>query len=289
MKGLLKFIFAEIFYNGHFQTWGSLAILISAGQLLNIKITWDLLLIIYIAFYFIYLNDRYQSIEVDSLTNPARSRHIRRIYKFIPYILVLSMVALLVLLYFFGNIYADIFIVLLLIFGFLYPLYFKKLTKKIICFKNFYVASVFSILILLPNIYYLAPLNRADIFILSCMLLFTFLRGMMMQFFLDLKDLDGDKNEGLLTLGVLYGKEKVYNLINAINLFTSLAFPVLYFIFPSLHLTESILFLVVLAAWNFYFFNLAKKGNYFGFVLGSGEFIYWPVIVFLGEIIMRII
>ena len=66
----LKFIFNEIFYNGHFQTWGSLAIVISSGQLLNIKITWDLLLVVYLSFYLLYLHDRYRSLEVDFLTNP---------------------------------------------------------------------------------------------------------------------------------------------------------------------------------------------------------------------------
>jgi 4-hydroxybenzoate polyprenyltransferase len=287
MKKVFKFIFEEIFYNGHFQTWGSLAIIISTGQILNIKITWDLLAIVYLLFYFVYLNDRYQTLEIDSLTNVTRSAHVKKIYKYIPLILASILILLAFMLFVFSNLYASIFIIFSVPLGFLYPTHFKKLTKKIPCFKNFYVSILFSILIILPNIYYLKPLNKIEFFVLFSMFSFTFLRGVMMQLFLDLKDVEGDKKEGLLTMGVLYGREKVYNIINVLNLFTSLAFPVFYFIFPSLNLPSSVLFLTILAVWNSYFFNLAKKGNYFGFVLGSGEFIYWPVFVFLGKIIFN--
>jgi|YelNatPaOPRAMG01_1025707.scaffolds.fasta_scaffold07453_9 4-hydroxybenzoate polyprenyltransferase len=287
MITFFKFLFNEIFYNGHFQTWGSLAIVIFSGQLLNIKITWDLLLIVYLSFYLIYLHDRYRSLEVDFLTNPIRSKHIKSIYKYIPSILIIGLLILISLLYYFSNIYAAIFIILVTIFGFLYPLYFKGLTKKIIAFKNFYVSLVFSLLVILPNIYYQISLTRTTLLILLLLFIFTLLRGLMMQFFLDLKDIEGDKKEGLLTLGIVLGKEKVFKIINVINLFTSLSLPILYIAMPSLSLHPSILFLVFLAIWNFYFFSLAKNGNFFGFILGSGEFIYWPLFVYIGELILK--
>lgn len=283
MKFFWKFIYNEIFYNGHFQTWGSLAIIVSAGQLLETKITWDLFLITYAAFYLIYLNDRYLSLEVDSLTNIERSRHIKKIYKFIPFMLVLGIVLLFFLLYFFGSLYSFLFVSAMVVFGFLYPVFFKNLTKKIPCFKNFYVASVFSILILLPAVYYGQRLEAQGLAILSLMLVFTFLRGVMMQFFLDLKDIKGDKAQGLLTMGILIGEKKTYILLHIINLLTSLSFPALYFLAPNLALPPSILFLAALALWNSFFFEIARRGNFFGFVLGSGEFIYWPLFVYLGQ------
>jgi len=285
LKNILSFFYEEIFYNGHFQTWGSLAIVISAGQILNIKITWDLLLIVYLSFYLLYLHDRYKSLDVDSLTNARRSHHVKIILKYIPYILIIGLLTLLYSLFYFSNLYASIFILAVTILGFLYPIYFKDLTKKIIAFKNFYVSLVFAILILLPNIYYQKSINIISLSMIVLMIFFTFLRGLMMQFFLDLKDIEGDKHQGLMTLGVLWGKEKVFKLIYLINLFTSLSLPALYFIFPSI-LHPSFLFLAFLAIWNFYFFKLAEKGNFFGFVLGSGEFIYWPIFVYMGELIL---
>lgn len=284
-KNIFKFLYNEIFYNGHFQTWGSLAIVISAGQLLGITITWDLIVITYLSFYLLYLHDRYRSVEIDSLTNLRRSQHIKRIYKYIPPTLLVGSALLLILIYIFGNFYSFVFIIVVTIFGFLYPIYFKGLTKKIIGFKNFYVALVFSLLVILPNIYYEVPLNNTSLSIVVLMFIFTFLRGLMMQFFLDLKDLKGDRQEGLLTLGVVLGQKKVFKIINIMNLFTSLSLPVLYFLMPGL-LPSSVLFLVLLAAWNFYFFNLVEREIFFGFVLGSGEFIYWPLFVYIGQLIL---
>lgn len=284
---ILKFLINEIFYNGHFQTWGSLAIVISSGQLLNIKIGWDLLLIVYLSFYLLYLHDRYRYLEIDFLTNPTRSHHVKKIYKYIPSILIIGLLVLISLLYYFSNIYAAIFVLLITVFGFLYPLYFKGLTKKIIAFKNFYVTLVFSLLTVLPVIYYEFSLTKTALIILFLIFIFTFLRGLMMQFFLDLKDIEGDKKENLLTLGIILGKEKVFKIINIMNLFTSLFLPFLYFTAPSLGLHSSILFVAFLMPWNFYFFNLARKGNFLGFVFGSGEFIYWPLFVYIGELILK--
>lgn len=286
-KKIFDFLWVEFLYNGHFQTLGSLAIVISAGQLLNIKIGWDLLAIIYLSFYLLYLHDRFQCLEIDSLTNPVRSRHIKNIFEYIPVILFLGLSALLFLLYYFSNLQAGIFIVLITVFGFLYPLYFKNLTKKIPAFKNIYVSSVFSLLTVLPVVYYDFSLTRTALLILALIFVFTLLRGLMMQFFLDLKDIEGDRKERLLTLSVLWGKEKVFILINAMNLLTSLSLPILYFLIPAKIFPSSVLFLVLLALWNFYFFNLAKRGNYFGFVLGSGEFIYWPLFVYIGEVFIK--
>lgn len=283
---ILKFIFNEIFYNGHFQTWGSLAIVISAGQLLNIKLTWDILTIVYLSFYLLYLHDRYRSIEIDSLTNPKRSEHVKSIYRYIPTIIGVGLLLLLAMLLYYGNIFSLIFMACVTVFGFLYPLYFKPLTKRITAFKNFYVSSVFSALVVLPNIYYDISLTETTLVILVILLVFTFLRGVMMQFFLDLKDIEGDKKEGLRTLGILWGKEGVYKIINIMNLVTSLSLPILYFTNPSLMLPPAVLFLVLLTVWNFYFFRLGKNGNYAGFILGSGEFIYWPLFVFIGKIIL---
>jgi len=286
MKKAFKFLFTEIFYNGHFQTWGSLAIVVSSAQLLNIKLTWDIFAVVYLSFYLLYLHDRYRSVEIDSLTNPKRSQHIKKIYNYIPRLIAMGCVVLIFLLYVYVNIFASIFIILVTIFGFLYPIYFKNLTKKVVAFKNFYVSSVFSLLVILPNIYYKIPANNTALLILAILLIFTFLRGVMMQFFLDLKDIEGDKKEGLKTLGVLIGKERVFAIIYGMNLLTSLFLPLLYLVSPLQLLPSSVLFLILLAFWNFYFFNLAKKGNFTGFVLGSGEFIYWPLFVFMGEMII---
>lgn len=281
-----RFAYDEIVYNGHLQTWGVLALVILSGQLLGIPIRPGELLIVYILFYLIYLNDRYQCVDLDTLTNARRSQHLRKIYQYVPTILTVGFVILLALLYVFSNVYAVAFAATVAVGGFLYPVYFKKYTKKIIAFKDFYVALVFSLMIVFPNFYYRIPLDKKTAAPALLLALFVFLRGIMMQFFLDLKDIDGDRMEGLRTLGVIWGREHTFALIRGLNLATCLALPVAYLLYPSL-LPLSALFLALAALGDIYFFMLAAKGNPVGFILASGEFVYWPVLVYLGQMVVR--
>lgn len=55
IEKILKFIWNEFIYGGHLPSLGAAAIVLFSGILLNIKITWDCLLITYFIFYLIYL------------------------------------------------------------------------------------------------------------------------------------------------------------------------------------------------------------------------------------------
>lgn len=284
-KKIIKFLFIEIFYNGHFQIFGSLAILIFVSQISNFKITWDLLVIIYLAFYFIYLHDRYKGLSIDILTNPTRVQHLKGFYNYIPFILGINLLTLIVMLSQFANFYSLVFILLIVILGFLYPLYFKKLTKKLPLFKNFYVALVFSILVFLPFIYYSIPFNQKLWLLTVFVAIFIFLRGLMMQFFLDLKDIEGDRKENLLTLAVLKGRENVFKILKKIIIITPLFLPILFFIFPTIF-PKSVSFLLFLIPINFYYLHLVKNHRFFGFILASGEFIPLPILIYVGNLLL---
>lgn len=273
-------ILKEFFYNGHFQIWGSLAIVVFAGQLLEAKINFILFPALYALFYFIYFNDRCFGIKSDEDGNKERTSHIKKICPYKKTIFLICGIIILLSLYFLQDIYTAFFIFLILFFGFLYPIYFKPLTKKILCFKNFYVAFVFAFLVfLLKDFSFLAVLIAIVIFF----------RALMMQFFLDLKDIESDKKQGLKTLGVLYKRKKVYNLISWLNFLTALTLPVLYFLFPSLGLPASILFLVILIPFDYFLLKIAMRGNYFAFVLEGGEFIFWTLCVCIGKLILNFI
>lgn len=285
LKKIYKFIFTEIVYNGHLQTVGSLAIAIFAAQLLNIKISWDFLSILYLAFYIIYTNDRYRGMKTDVLTNSTRTQHVKSFARFIPYLLIASVIVLAMLLYRYSTGNAAIFISAITFFGFLYPIYFKNLTKKIPLFKNFYVSFVFTLLVLSPVIYYSIPLSNM-IPTVSIIMLFAFSRGFMMQIFLDLKDIESDKGEGLKTLGTLIGKEKVYKILTVVNIVTALFLPIIYFMKPQL-VSSSVLPILLLIPFAEYYFYLAKNQRFQGFIIGSSEFIPWPILIYLGELIKR--
>ena len=288
MRKLAKFLFVEIFYNGHFQTLGSLAIIVIAGDFLNIKITWDLIIISYLSFYLIYLHDRYRGIKSDFATNPVRSKHISSFYKYVPFIMIAISFILIIFILIFSNANAAVFIFLMVLFGLLYPIYFKNLTKKIPIFKNFYVASVFTLLVFLPPIYYSNQSfwQNSNLLIAAVSLsLFILIRGLMMQIFLDLKDLESDKKEGLLTLGALWGKEKTIKLLKALIIITPFFMPLLFVVFPHI-LIKSSMFLIFLIPINYYYLHLIKKGKAMGFILESGEFIPWLILIYIAKLII---
>lgn len=278
---IIRFIINETLYIGHLQILGSLAIIIFAAQIQNINIDFDLLLIIYLTFYFIYLHDRYRGLIIDSSTNIVRTEHIRIYYFYIPFILVFTLLVILILIYLFSNIYSSVFILLMLTFGFLYPLYFKRITKKIFLFKNFYVALVLTSLVVLPGVYYPEQLSSDRISIIIVML-FIFVRSLKMQFFLDLKDVDTDRMELLLTLPVLWGKDRTCKLLKVLIITSLLSLPIIYIIIPDLF-SESVLFLLLLIPLNFYTLYLFKKRSFTAFIMESGEFIAYPVLVYIGN------
>ncbi len=287
MKRTLSLIWKEFIYGGHLQCLGVLGIVYVSSFLLDIKISWEILLLAYLIFYPIYINDRLRWIELDESTNLERTKHLKGYLPLAPKIISFSVLALAVLLIYIGNLKLAVFSFALLLLGFLYPFYFKNLTKKIVAFKNFYVAAFFTIITLLPIIYHPQPMATSSIILLTSLMLLIFSKTVLMQIFLDCKDIDNDKSLGLLTIPALIGKEKTLAFLKIGSAFVTILilFISIFFIrdFP---LQMLMLFLVV--PFNFYSYNLARKQNYFGYILASGEFLLWPILILMAEITMTI-
>ncbi len=282
----MKLIWNEFIYGGHFQSLGAASIVFASAILLNIKVTWNCLFVAYLIFYPLYLYNRFKEIEIDYLTNPRRTEYLKTYIDRTPIILFLVIILIGSLIYF-SNLLALILSLFLVFFGLLYSVIFKKFTRKIALFKNFYVSAFFASLVFFPVIYYSYPLTRVLIVSTSIFTLFVYLKAFMMQILLDLKDLESDKKEGLLTFPVIFGREKTFNALKIISILFTLPIPIissLYFdIFP-----KSILMLLLTIPFNFYCFEKAREQNYFGYILSSGEFILWSILILIGEAIIMI-
>lgn len=281
---IFKFLITEVIYNGHLQTIGAIAIAIFSAQIFKISISWDFLVVLYLLFYFIMLNDRYRDRNTDSLTNKIRTQHLKSLSRFITYILLFSSIILFLMLYLYSSISGIIIILSIMTLGILYPIYFKKLTRKIPLFKNLSISLVVIMIVLSPFFYYPNTFNQDSFYLVYFILIFSSSRAMMMQIFLDLKDIDIDKKENLKTLGVILGKERALKILGIMNVLTVLFLFTPYFINPNL-IPESILPLILLVPFSFYYFHLARNGRFSGYILGSGEFIPWPLLIYLGELI----
>ncbi len=266
LKKIFKFIIVEFLYNGHLQSLGAVCVVFFSSLLFDIHCNFFEYLSIYLVFYLIYLYNRYKEKEHDSLTNKIRTQHISLISRYIKLIFI-SIFLFLVFLLIQENNYKLIGILsIIFIFGILYTIFFKNLTKKFLAFKNFYVASVFSLLVFYPFI-----INNVSVDIWVWVIaLFIFLRAFKMQIILDLKDIVSDSQIGILSFGVVFGKKKTIKLILIINFLTLSLIPFL---------------LVHKFAWGIYllcfcllfdglYYYFLQKNSKSAFLLAGGEFIF---------------
>ena len=284
IKKIVKFLWEEFIYGGHLLSLGAVSIVFTSAILLDINITWDCLAIVYLAIYSIYLYNRFEEIEKDFLTNPERTVHIRKYYKKIPLIIVCAIIILIGLLLYFGNTKILFFSIFLLIIGFLYGAFFKKITKKIIGFKNFFVALMWASLILFLAFYYSYDISNLSLLLI---LIFIFLRCFMGTSFYDIKDIQIDKKEKLLNLSTILKRKTFFLLLILINILSSV--PILIGIYFGLLPFFSItLFFVVLT--SFYFLKIIKNKEkniaYLSEIFIGSEKISWSFFILLGKFLL---
>ena len=264
------------------QSLGAASIIFTSAILLNIEITWDILWVIYLLFYSFYLYNRFKEIDIDYPTNPERTKHLKTYIRQMPIIFIAVISILMASLIYFSNLKAILLTLLLLFFGLLYTDIFKKFTKKIPLFKNFYIASFFPLSVIFLPVYYSYSVS---ILIMggAMFMMFVFLKALMMQLLLDFKDAETDKKAGLRTLSVIWEEEKLFYFLKALTLLTALPIIIaLYFgIFP---LFSTLLFLTI--PFNFYCFYLARKKNYTAYILAGGEFLLWSILISIGKAII---
>jgi len=282
IEKILTFIWREFIYGGHLQSLGAVSIVFISAFLCGLKVTWDCLFATYLLFYPLYLYNRFKEIHRDYLTNPQRTLHFKKYLKWMPKILWIAIFSLIVILLYFSNIYAFVFGLLLLIFGLLYTVVFKDLTRKFFLFKNFYVSLFFAALIPFFFLYY--SYNFFDFkFTLLFFGLFVFIKSFLMQVFFDVKDIESDKRENLLTLPVILGRENAFKFLYLFNLLVVIPFIIIGVIFK----IAPYIFLVFLFSipFNFLCYRLAREQKYSGYILESGEFILWLLLIFLTRFI----
>lgn len=260
---------------------GAASIVFTASVLLDIKITLDFLAISYLITYIAYSYNKLAEIKTDLLTNPSRTKHIKKSAKAIPFSILFSFIIIVALLLLFGNLNSIVFVLFMVIGSLLYTIYFKHLTKVIVGFKSFYVSFFWASLILLLVFYYNSPINLAVSFIF----LFIFLRFIVSTVFFDIKDIDSDKLERLKTLPVYLGRDKVIIFMHIGNIFSF--FPIILGFYMGLFPLSS-LFLLLFSIYTFYYIVSLEKVNIniqrLSYMIVDGEYLLWGVVIFLFEI-----
>ena len=282
IEKIVNSIWNEFVYGGHLLSFGAVSIVYTASILLDIRITWDFLLVVYLGTESVYLYNRFKEYKVDFLTNPERTEHIKKYVKYIPFIIFLMTFSAIVIVVYFNKISALTFGLLLLIIGLLYSLFFKKITEKIIAFKSFFISLMWSLLVLFLAIYYSAPINLA-LFLFS---VFVFLRFFVSVSFFDIKDIKTDKQEGLKTLAVVLKQSTLWQFLSIIAILAVL--PLIIGVYLRVLPISSLMLFLTIPYTFFYFKQLENKKMSPSFlynVIIDGEFIFWPFFVLSGNFI----
>lgn len=288
MKNKLEFVYNEFIYGGHLQSLGASSIVYVSSVFLNIELKWSSLVAAYLLFYPLYLYNRWKEIEIDYATNPARTAHLREYIQIMPALFWLVIAAIIIFLAYFGNSYSFVFGVILLMLGLLYTTVFKSVTRKIFLFKNFYVASFFTFLVLFTPVFHSVPVSGRTFAAVIVLMIFVFLKSFMMQIFLDLKDVESDRKQGLKTLGVMIGEEKVFKILPLMSIFSTA--PIIIFFSLYAHLFSNLILLLLLTIpFDFFSFKIAQDKKYLGYILESGKFLLWAILILIGKAIMQLI
>lgn len=279
----LKSIWNEFVYGGHLLSLGAASIVFTSAILLGIKITWDCLLVVYLGAQIIYLYNRYKEFQKDSLTNPERTKHIKKYIKYTPLIIFCFIVILVGILIYFNKIVSLFFGLIMLFLGLFYSISLKNLTKKIIAFKTIFVSLMWALLVIFLAIYYSFPLNLAVVLVF----VFIFLRLFINTNFFDIKDIESDKKEGLLTTPIVLGQKKLINMLSVVSVLSIIPIGIgLYYkLFP----TFSIMLLFTIF-YTFLYFQKIKNKNFNTDFLFSvwvdGEYLLWSVFILIGKFIL---
>jgi len=202
MPLLFSFFGHHLKHAGHLQALGASCIVFIAALLQRFPIEPLLVFIPYALFLPIYLNDRFYDFRTAPEADRERSDHIRNYETILPSVIIIVVLASMLSLVFSGHYQLAMYSLFVYAFGFLYPMFFKELTRYIPLFKNFFVAAVFASLIFVPAMYFEEAAVGKLLIVLASYVGFE---ALIMQILLDLKDSRSDTERGLLTLPAIIG------------------------------------------------------------------------------------
>lgn len=282
---VFKFACREFIYGGHLLALGASGIAFTSAVLLNVKVTWDILLVSYLIVYAVYSYNRFKEFKKDFLTNLFRSQHIEKYIRYVPVAIAIYLLITVLLLLLFGNVKSIFLVFLMILLGFLYTDYYKKYTQKIIGLKSFYVSFIWSLLVFFTAFYYKIPINLSVFFIF----IFILLRFILSTVFFDIKDIESDKKEKFKTIPVIFGKEKTLFILHVVNIISFV--PIVVGVYQNKFPLVSLM-LLIFYFYSMYYLFAAKNINIniqkLSYVVVDGEYILWLMVLFIGNFILNV-
>jgi len=284
IKKILNLIWDEFIYGSHFISLAGASTVIIGAELLKIKVTWVFTLLTYLIVQIGFYYNRYREFHEDFLTNPERTQHIKKYLKYLPFIISFYIIVFISLLICSGRLPAILFGLFALINVLLYTEISKRLTKRIIAFKEIYFAGCWTALSIFLVLFYSFPLNLS----LLLYLFFIFLRIFLGTTLFDIKDIESDGRKKILTLPILLGKKKTFNFLRLLSILALI--PII--IGFSLRLfPKCSLMLLLTMPYTFYYLKKSESKDishiFLHYFLVGGEFNFYLLFVLIGKYFLQ--
>jgi len=282
VRKFLKFVWNEFVYGGHITALAALSVVLTGSIVLDLVMEWHFGVIVYLGVYLVYFFNRYKEYKTDYFDNIARFNHLNNYFSIIPFWGISVTLFFIVFVFYYASLSGIVFAFALLFLGILYSLILKRLTRLILAFKSIFVSLMWSLLIIFFVFYHSLNLDLA----VWLFFLFVFFRMFVHSSFFDIKDIESDKKQGLLTLPIKLEEFRLFYLLNFISLISLIPIVIgVYFeFFPFFSL-----FLLITFFISFYYLKNYKKYKknlgLFSQVAISGEKILWLFIIFISKFI----
>lgn len=280
-KPFIKSLFKELIYGGHLLSLGASGI-VAAGVILygeSINVT-PILIISYLISQIVYNSDHLKDISMSS-DNYERSLHLKKTYNY-QLVSVLMYIILFVVFSFSTNLSTFLLSTFIVTGGILYSFITKSWTKKFVGFKNWYIAFFWSLLIFLIPLHY-----SGSVFTLMTVTLsvYVFTRWLINSIVFDIKDVKGDRKDGLRTFPVEIGINKTVLILHSLNLLSGIliSVAVVLGILPFIAITMNI-FTIYSFCYLLEIRNMNEKNiRLISYTMVDGEYLIWPLVLIIAS------
>lgn len=205
MPKVLKTIWAEFVRGGFITSLCTVATIYSVAIILNKAVKLDFIFIVFLTTLTIYFLNFIGELEEDMRDRPLELKSIKKHRNFYYFLIILLCLINLILIFTYANSLSTIFILSFIALGIFYTFGLKKLTEKILGFKDIFVIIAWNFLTPFFIVYHGYEFSTA----VWILMLFIFTRDWVNANFSDLKDITVDQANGLKTFAVVFGKNKL--------------------------------------------------------------------------------
>ncbi|CAJ35356.1 UbiA family prenyltransferase [Methanocella arvoryzae] len=277
----------EVIYGGHITALIGPSLVLISIIILELPLNYYSLMVAYLIPLLVYSYNYQKELDIDEMTNSDKTHYLYERNRVFPLLFYTYLILTVVLSIMINSLSFLLFLAIIFTGGILYTVIFKRLASIVPAFKNIFSTAVWAYSGTFFNIFlYSLTLDAMFLFLF----IFIYIKILINNIFFDIKDIATDKNEGLMTIPILLGKKNTYYFLTFLNL------AALILLIYSVYTNVVPLYTLSLGIFFPYTQYYLIKGNTtagkdllnYTYIMSDAEFIFWPIALFMGKIIMNV-